>query len=215
MKAKTCTSRRTPLRTIKVCGVFLFITGKHLVTVYERGREGGSKREAWWFRNGDGMGKEEGVQERGREAEGRKERGVSSLLVFNRWTDAVLCRPLSLSVQFVYLILSPLCVQFVQQVNLCHNHATRLQVPADSYGWGLFLAVFNPHLWVWQACPWDNWGIMGGQWSFLVNRRGTILFKTHLQQEMTAKCVCTFFFGSSCFPKAFRFGNKPNCTCML
>lgn len=53
------------------------------------------------------MGKEE-VE--GGEAEGKKRKGVLALLlVLNRWTDAVLFPPLSLSVQFVYLIFSPLC----------------------------------------------------------------------------------------------------------
>lgn len=46
----------------------------------------------------------------GGEAEGKKRKGVLALLlVFNRWTDAVLFPPLSLCVQFVYLIFSPLC----------------------------------------------------------------------------------------------------------
>lgn len=46
----------------------------------------------------------------GRGGRGEKRKGVLALLlVFNRWTDAVLFPPLSLSVQFVYLIFSPLC----------------------------------------------------------------------------------------------------------
>lgn len=72
-----------------------------------------------------------GGQEGGR---GGKERGVSFLLVFNR---TVRCS--SLSTTFPQCAVSsfdhfPYYVQFVQRVNLCHDHATRLQVPADSFG---------------------------------------------------------------------------------
>lgn len=46
------------MRTIKVCGVFLLlITGKHLVTVHERGKEVEGGREGDDLEMGMGWGK--------------------------------------------------------------------------------------------------------------------------------------------------------------